>query len=92
MWWVVCGFVVAVVVFAVVLGAWAAGECSEECCLCGPCDCLGNSGRVIVGLAGNAVRLLRSSTKKSVCVAGASLFFFFVFFFCFLLGVVVFSE
>ena len=29
--------------FAVVLGAWAAGECSEECCLHSLCYCLGNS-------------------------------------------------
>ena len=39
--WVCCGSCIGV--FAVVLGVWAAGECSEECCLHGPCDCLGNS-------------------------------------------------
>ena len=58
------------------LGAWAAGECSEECCLCRPCDCLGNSS------------LGAAQIIKSGCVAGASLvclFFVFCFFcFCFL--------
>ena len=40
--WVRCGSRIGRY-FAVVLGAWAARECSEEYCLCGLCYCLGNS-------------------------------------------------
>ena len=70
-----CGFVVAaglvgVWYFAVVLGAWAAGECSEECCLHGPCYCLGNSSIRRVRLAINAVGLLKSSTNNKISVCG----------------------
>ena len=80
-----CGFVVAAG-----LGAWAAGDCSEECCLRGPCDCLGNSSIGIwqVCLAINTVGCLGAAQIiKSGCVAGASLvclflFFFFVLFSC----------
>ena len=78
--WVCCGSWIGGY-FAVVLGAWAAGECSKECCLRGPCDCLGNSGIRRVCLAINAVGFLGAAQIiKSVCVAGASLFFFV--FFC----------
>ena len=63
-----CGFVVAAG-----LGAWAAEDCSEECCLRGPCDCLGNSsGRVCLAI--NTVGCLGAAQIiKSGCVAGASL-------------------
>ena len=75
-----CGFVVAAG-----LGAWTAWECSEECYLRGPCDCLGNSSiGYWAGVFGyKCWGLLRSSTNnKSVCVAGASLvFLFFIFYF-----------
>ena len=64
-----CGFLVAAG-----LGAWAAGECSEEYCLRGPCDCLGNSSIRRVCLAINAVGCLGAAQIiKSGCVAGASL-------------------
>ena len=97
-----CGFVVAAG-----LGAWAAGECSEECCLCGeecclcgPCDCLSNSSiRYQAGVFGyKCCGLLRSSTNNKIRVCGWCkfvfflLFFLFFFFFVFLLGVMVFSE
>ena len=67
------------------LGAWAAGECSEECCLRGLCDCLGNSSIGRVCLAINAVGCLGAAQIiKSGCVAGASLVvvFFLFFFYC----------
>ena len=71
-----CGFVMAAG-----LGAWAAGECSEECCLSGPCDCLGNSSIGWVCLAINAVGCLGAAQIiKSGCVAGASLVVVFCFF------------
>ena len=71
-----CGFVVAAG-----LGAWVAGECSEECCLSCPCDCLGNSSIGRVCLAINAVGCLGAAQIiKSGCVAGASLVVVFVFF------------
>ena len=75
-----CGFVVAAG-----LGAWAAGECSEECCLRGPCDCLGNSsiGYRAVCLTLNAGGCLEAAQIiKSACVAGASYVCYF-FVFCF---------
>ena len=90
-----CGSVVAAG-----LGAWAAGECSEECCLRGPCDCLGNSSiGYRVGVFGyKYCGLLSSSTNNKFRVCGwfkfglFVLFFLFFFVFVFLLGVVVISE
>ena len=73
-----CGFVVAAG-----LGAWAAGECSEECCLRGPCDCLGSSSiGYRVGVFGyKYCGLLRSSTNNKIRVCGWCKFGFFFGFF-----------
>ena len=86
-----CGFVVAAG-----LGAWAAGECCEECCLRGPCDCLGNLSCDCLGNSSIGYRagvfgykccgLLRSSKNDKIRVcAWCNFFFFFFFFFFFLL-------
>ena len=92
-WWVVVGLLWP--------GAWAAGDCSKECCLRGPCDCLGNlSIGYRAGVFGyKYCGLLRSSTNNKIrvcgwCKFGLFVVVFFCFFFCFvfLLGVMVFSE
>ena len=79
-----CGFVVAAG-----LGAWAAGECSEEwrsvACVVGVIALVTRvSGIGRVCLAINTVGCLGAARIiKSGCVAGASLVFFFFFFFFF---------
>ena len=74
-----CGFVVAAG-----LGAWAAGECSEECCLRGVIALVTRvSGIGRVCLAINTVGCLGAAQIiKSGCVAGASLVCLLLFCFC----------
>ena len=65
-------------------GALWNGRWSEECCLHGPCYCLGNSSIEYrrVCLAINAVGLFRSSTNNKISVCGWFKLFLFFCFFC----------